>query len=84
VYKAWFPMTGRPLEFEDAFITFDPDGGTFTAQLLVPGWRLGDSVLTGFEGRWAVRAGLVMTAIAVPSDRSRTAHGAGIAMGARR
>ncbi|MFI2352744.1 4'-phosphopantetheinyl transferase [Streptomyces sp. NPDC019443] len=84
VYKAWFPMTGRPLEFEDAFITFDPDGGTFTAQLLVPGWRLGDSVLTGFEGRWAVRAGLVMTAVAVPSDRSRPAHGAGMAMGARR
>lgn len=84
VYKAWFPMTGRPLEFEDAFITFDQDGGTFTAQLLVPGWRLGDFVLTGFEGRWAVRAGLAMTAVAVPSDRSRTAYGAGVATGVRR
>lgn len=58
-------MTGRPLEFEDALLSFDPHDGTFTARLLVPGWQLGDSVLTGFEGRWAVRAGLVMTAVVV-------------------
>ncbi|MGW1793364.1 4'-phosphopantetheinyl transferase family protein [Streptomyces tubercidicus] len=66
VYKAWFPMTGRPLGFEDAHISFDPDDGTFSARLLVPGWRLGDAELTVFQGRWAVRAGLVMTAVAVP------------------
>ncbi|MFB6436280.1 4'-phosphopantetheinyl transferase [Streptomyces sp. NPDC056411] len=67
VYKAWFPMTGRTLGFEDAFLTFDPAGGTFTARLLVPGWQLADRLLTGFEGRWAVRSGLVVTAVAVPA-----------------
>ncbi|MEU7432369.1 4'-phosphopantetheinyl transferase superfamily protein [Streptomyces sioyaensis] len=80
VYKAWFPMTGRPLGFEDAFLSFDPDDQTFTARLLVPGWRLGDEVLTGFRGRWAVRAGLIVTAVVVPAaqgGRTSPAHGSG-------
>ncbi|MGW2025267.1 4'-phosphopantetheinyl transferase family protein [Streptomyces decoyicus] len=87
VYKAWFPMTGRPLEFEDAFLSFAPDDGSFTARLLVPGWQLGDSVRTGFQGRWAVRAGLVMTAVVVPAaqgGRTSPAPGAGAATGAAR
>ncbi|MFD3419585.1 4'-phosphopantetheinyl transferase family protein [Streptomyces decoyicus] len=87
VYKAWFPMTGRPLEFEDAFLSFDPDGGSFTARLLVPGWQLGDSVRSGFQGRWAVRAGLVMTAVVVPAaqgGRTSPAPGGGAATGAAR
>ena len=33
VYKAWFPLTGRWLGFEDADVTITPDG-TFTARLL--------------------------------------------------
>ena len=33
VYKAWFPLTGRWLGFEDADVTISPDG-TFTARLL--------------------------------------------------
>ncbi|WP_307821886.1 4'-phosphopantetheinyl transferase family protein [Streptomyces coffeae] len=72
VYKAWFPLTGRPLGFEDAFLTFDPVGETFAARLLVPGWQLGDRVLNGFEGRWAVRSGLVMTTVTVPAAVPRT------------
>ncbi|MFI0907738.1 4'-phosphopantetheinyl transferase [Streptomyces sioyaensis] len=87
VYKAWFPMTGRPLEFEDAFLTFDPDDGTFTARLLVPGWRLGDEVLTGFQGRWAVRAGLIVTAVVVPAaqgGRTSPAQASGAATEAAR
>ncbi|MFF8788743.1 4'-phosphopantetheinyl transferase [Streptomyces sp. NPDC015125] len=82
VYKAWFPMTGRPLGFEDASISLDPYEGTFTARLLVPGWQLGDSVLSGFRGRWTVRAGLVMTAIALPAaagDRASPAYGPAMA-----
>lgn len=85
VYKAWFPMTGRPLGFEDAQISFDPDDGTFSARLLVPGWRLGDAELTVFQGRWAVRAGLVLTAVAVPVAQTvHAVHGerAGAAPGA--
>ncbi|MFC5754803.1 4'-phosphopantetheinyl transferase family protein [Actinomadura rugatobispora] len=61
VYKAWFPVTGRWLGFEDASLTFDP-GGTFRAAILV-----GDSPFASFDGRWAAGGGLAVTAIAVPA-----------------
>jgi len=66
VYKAWFPLTGRWLGFEEAAITFDPVDGTFAARLLVPGPQLDGRPLTGFAGRWLARDGLVLTAIAIP------------------
>lgn len=60
VYKAWFPLTGRWLGFDDAAIDFDPGRGEFTARLL-----LDDTPVAGFAGRWLVRDGLLATAIAV-------------------
>ncbi|MFV2176867.1 4'-phosphopantetheinyl transferase [Actinomadura sp. LOL_016] len=66
VYKAWFPMTGRPLGFEDADIDFDPRSRRFTARLLVPGHVLRDGRrVEGFEGRWLAGAELVLTAVAL-------------------
>lgn len=67
VYKAWFPLAGRWLDFAEASVTVDPDAGTFTAALLVPGPVVGGRTLTGFAGRWMVARGLVLTAIAVPA-----------------
>lgn len=69
-YKAWFPLTGRWLGFEDAHITFerDPSGataGTFRSRLLVPGDTVDGPPLTSFDGRWLVSDGLVLTAITV-------------------
>ncbi|NYI06933.1 4'-phosphopantetheinyl transferase family protein [Allostreptomyces psammosilenae] len=69
VYKAWFPLTGRWLGFEQAALTIAPDAGTFTARLLVPGPVVDGRRLPGFEGRWMARDGLVLTAIAVPAPR---------------
>jgi 4'-phosphopantetheinyl transferase EntD len=65
VYKAWFPLTGRWLGFEQAHITLDPPGGTFTARLLVPGPEVDGRELTAFDGRWLARNGLILTAISV-------------------
>lgn len=65
VYKAWFPLAGRWLGFEDAVIAIDPAAGAFMARLLVPGPHLADGPLRGFSGRWMVREGIVATAIAV-------------------
>jgi 4'-phosphopantetheinyl transferase EntD len=65
VYKAWFPLTGRWLGFEEADITLDPAAGTFTARLLVPGPEVDGRELTEFEGRWLARRGLIVTAICV-------------------
>jgi 4'-phosphopantetheinyl transferase EntD len=67
VYKAWFPLTERWLDFDEASISVDPSAGTFSARLLVSGPVLDGRRLTTFAGRWLVRDGLVLTAIALPA-----------------
>lgn len=67
VYKAWFPLAESWLGFEDASVAIDRGFGAFTARLLVPGPVLGGRELTGFSGRWLVRDGLILTAIAHPA-----------------
>jgi 4'-phosphopantetheinyl transferase EntD len=69
VYKAWYPLTGRWLNFKDALIAFDADAGTFDAQLLVAGPTVGGHRVESFAGRWLVRDGLLMSAIACPALR---------------
>lgn len=71
VYKTWFPLTRRWLGFEQAHVEFDPDGtdpgeGSFTALLLVPGPVVRGRPVTGFTGRWAVDAGVLVTAVVLP------------------
>ncbi|MFE7812289.1 4'-phosphopantetheinyl transferase [Streptomyces sp. NPDC057433] len=82
VYKAWFPLTGKWLDFMEADIELftEPADGTgtgtggsgasarggFRAVLLVPGPWVGDRRLGHFDGRWSVEGGLVGTAVAVP------------------
>jgi 4'-phosphopantetheinyl transferase EntD len=68
VYKAWFPLTGSWLDFDEASITVEPEAGTFTAVLQVPGPVVNGTELTGFTGRFSTVDGLVLTAIAVPAD----------------
>ncbi|MBB5112829.1 4'-phosphopantetheinyl transferase superfamily protein [Micromonospora echinospora] len=66
VYKAWYPLTGRWLGFEEADLTFDP-AGRFTARILVDGTRAdGGPPLDVLDGRWLVAGGLLLTAVAVP------------------
>ncbi|MCW3839071.1 4'-phosphopantetheinyl transferase superfamily protein [Micromonospora yasonensis] len=67
VYKAWYPLTGRWLGFEDAELSIDPAAGTFTARVLVDGTRAdGGPPLTELHGRWLVARGLIVTAVTVP------------------
>ena len=67
VYKAWYPLTRRWLDFEEARITVDPDAGVFTARLLVPGPRVDGRPVSTFTGRWLSGNGLVVTAIVLPA-----------------
>ena len=66
-YKSWYPLTRRWLGFEDAHIIFDvePDGATgeFVSQILIDPSALSGPPLTALRGHWAVRDGLVLTAI---------------------
>ncbi len=55
VFKAWYPLTGAALGFEDADVRIDAGAATFTASL-----RDGE-----LRGRWGVRDGIVATAVAV-------------------
>jgi enterobactin synthetase component D / holo-[acyl-carrier protein] synthase len=79
VYKAWFPLTRRWLGFRDADVTID-ERGTFSARLLVPPGSVTGSQLAGFAGRWLVREGLILTAVAVHPQVP--GHGAGRGPGA--
>jgi 4'-phosphopantetheinyl transferase EntD len=57
VYKAWFPLTGRWLGFEDAALTIDPAERTFTARLRV------DAPFDALHGRYLITGGLVLAAV---------------------
>ncbi|MFC0549056.1 4'-phosphopantetheinyl transferase family protein [Kutzneria chonburiensis] len=65
VYKSWFPLTEKWLGFNDARVTIDPFENTFSVSLLVEPPLVRGEALTGFEGRYLVRDGFVVTAIAV-------------------
>ncbi|MEV8514145.1 4'-phosphopantetheinyl transferase superfamily protein [Dactylosporangium sp. NPDC051484] len=66
VYKTWYPLARRWLDFDEADITFDPDRGTFDVRLLVPGPVLpGRGMLTQMTGRWLAQSSLVVTAITI-------------------
>lgn len=66
-YKAWFPLTGRWLGFEDAHITFEagPDvtAGRFVSRILIDPTARSGPPLTELSGRWSVDGGLTLTAI---------------------
>ncbi|MGW3493434.1 4'-phosphopantetheinyl transferase family protein [Streptomyces sp. NPDC001020] len=71
VYKAWFPLTGKWLDFLEADIEIAPGAaadvpGSFRARLLVPGPVVGGRRVEAFGGRWTVRRGLAVTAVVVP------------------
>ncbi len=68
VYKAWFPLERRRLSFDDAVITVEPATQTFTARLRGSGPRVAGRRLTSFTGRWLIRDGLLLTAIALPAQ----------------
>ncbi len=84
VFKAWFPLTRRWLDFADVSTTLDRDG-TFLARLHVPAPRVAGAVPRAFRGRWVVGRGLVVVATSAlvrpearaprPSVARRTASG---------
>lgn len=67
VYKAWFPLARRWLDFTDADLTIDPGSGSFTARLAVAGPLVDGTELSVLTGRWLIRADLVITAVTVPA-----------------
>ncbi|MFG1825588.1 4'-phosphopantetheinyl transferase [Microbispora bryophytorum] len=62
VYKVWFPLTGRWLDFTGAIVDIEPSG-TFRTRLLVADPAIATNTL---PGRWVVRDGHIATSIALP------------------
>ncbi len=67
LYKAWYPLARRWLGFEEAVVTIRPDAGTFGARLLVAPPLLAGREVAEWFGRFAVRDGLVLTSVVVPT-----------------
>lgn len=62
LYKAWFPVAGRWLDFTDAIVKIDPVAKAFQARLLVdPPLVLPQEL----EGRWTLDSGTLIAAITV-------------------
>jgi len=61
VYKTWFPLAGRWLEFDEVEVTVT-GAGTLTARVLAPG------PVTSLQGWWAARDGLLGTAVALTAE----------------
>lgn len=75
VYKAWFPLTGKWLDFAEADIDLIVDPGSgggpapsgrLRAELLVPGPLVDGRRVGSFDGRWTVQRGLAATVVTVP------------------
>ncbi|MFI9031024.1 4'-phosphopantetheinyl transferase [Streptomyces sp. NPDC053560] len=87
VFKAWYPLTRRELDFDEAEIVFAPEDGSFTARLLVAGPLVGDRRVSVFPGRWHVDRGLLATAVHLPApamDDRKTPPGTAPVSGAPR
>jgi 4'-phosphopantetheinyl transferase EntD len=70
VYKAWFPVAGRWLGYQDAEIAFDPPTSRFAVRLLPSSAPLvGHLIGLTFAGRFATTASHVFTLVTVTMTR---------------
>jgi 4'-phosphopantetheinyl transferase EntD len=63
-FKACFPLTRRPFDFDELSVELGPDG-TFRARLRVPDRLVGELGHGGLVGRWVVHRGLAATSVVV-------------------
>jgi 4'-phosphopantetheinyl transferase EntD len=65
IYKAWYPLAERWLDYLDAELAIDAERGTFSARILVP---VEPAILpcSTLTGRFAVGGGRVFTAVVIP------------------
>lgn len=66
IYKAWYPVTGRWLDFHDAEVRLNPHTSRFHARILVNGTRTDTGPpLADMSGRFLVAAGIIVTAATI-------------------
>ncbi|WP_435861457.1 4'-phosphopantetheinyl transferase family protein [Streptomyces parvus] len=65
VFKVWYPLTGRELDFGEADIRIGPGAGTLTTQISVPADGPDGDQLKALRGGRLCRDGLAVTAVAL-------------------
>ncbi len=69
LYKAWFPLTRRWLDFKDVQVTIETAEGTFHARPLANMPEEFEQILSQFLGRFLICNGIIVTsAVLSPSD----------------
>ena len=68
LFKAWFPLTRRWLDFGGARVVFDAAAGTFRAHLLEDRVILDGRAIDCFEGRYLVCGDHLFTAICISRE----------------
>jgi 4'-phosphopantetheinyl transferase EntD len=64
IFKAWYPLTRRELDFDEAQLHIDPRTRTFTGHLRADGARLdGGPPLTTLGGTYLIECGIILTAV---------------------
>jgi 4'-phosphopantetheinyl transferase EntD len=63
-YKAWYPLTGQYLDFDQVTAALDADRRTFEVHLPT----------SSVSGRWTVGRGLVLAAATVPTEPKEDRH----------
>jgi 4'-phosphopantetheinyl transferase EntD len=65
LYKAWFPLVGQWLDHHEVEIVFEPQDGTFTAQLTRDDLIINNRPIRELHGRWTHNRGILATAVVV-------------------
>jgi 4'-phosphopantetheinyl transferase EntD len=63
VYKAWFPLMGCWLGFEDVLVSVDAVHGRFDARLPLLLHDGSGTLLESLHGRWGVRDGVIASVV---------------------
>jgi 4'-phosphopantetheinyl transferase EntD len=69
IFKAWFPVTKRWLDFKDAVLSVDSEARTFSARLLEPPTLSDGRLVSAFIGRYSVENGRLLTTVSVGANQ---------------
>jgi 4'-phosphopantetheinyl transferase EntD len=66
IFKAWYPLTRRELDFTEAVLHIEPLTAAFTGRILIDGSRTdGGPPLTELTGRYLIEDGVIVTSVVV-------------------
>jgi len=66
VFKAWYPLTGSWLDFQDATVDFDPGSARFQARIHASQSSVARAPIE-FSGRYVLKGDHILTLVAVPA-----------------